>query len=205
MVDHTTIAGVVWRAPPLQLPSLIIVAVVVQEEDDSAMKPEELSYQLRHGSSAFLARRRAVLGLSLVAIGAMGTIALYQVGIIKHLPEPPLPYLNADAVDAAAEAYAYVATPDAVLGLASYGLTAVLAALGGADRADRQPWISLAMAAKIAIDALGAAKLTMDQWTRHRAFCSYCLLALPEVHAALRGLRRQQERREHAFAQNERS
>ncbi len=37
-------------------------------------------------------------------------------GIIEHLPEPPLPYFDADKVDAAAEAYAKLSTPDAVIG-----------------------------------------------------------------------------------------
>lgn len=46
-------------------------------------------------------------------------IALYQMGIIRHLPELPLPRLNADVVDAASEAHAILATPDALLGLGS--------------------------------------------------------------------------------------
>ncbi|MEJ7762652.1 MAG: vitamin K epoxide reductase family protein [Thermomicrobiales bacterium] len=161
------------------------------------MTPEQLSRDLRLGSGHFLRQRRKVLGLSLVAAGAMMPISLYQMGIIKHLPEPPLPRLDADAVDASAEAYAILATPDAVLGLGSYALTAWLAAAGGADRARTRSWIPLALAAKVGLDALFGAKLTVDQWTRHRAFCSWCLLAagasvaavplvVPEARAALR-------------------
>jgi uncharacterized membrane protein len=127
----------------------------------------------------------------------MGIITLYQMGIIKHLPEPPLPYLNADKVDASAEAYAYFATPDGALGLLSYATTLVLAAMGGQERATEQPWIPLALMAKVAVDAAGAGKLTVDQWTKHRAFCSWCLLAagatfatvplvVPEARAAFR-------------------
>ena len=59
----------------------------------------------------------------------MGFIFLYQLGLIKHLPEPPLPGFNADKVDASSEAYAYFATPDAVLGLTSYAITIGLAAM----------------------------------------------------------------------------
>ncbi len=161
------------------------------------MTPEQLSRELRLGSGRFLQKRRKVLGLSLVAAGAMIPISLYQMGVIKHLPEPPLPRLDADAVDASAEAYALLATPDAVLGLGSYAITGWLAALGGEGRARTQPWIPLALAAKVSLDALFGAKLTVDQWTRHRAFCSWCLLAaaasvatvpfaVPEARAALR-------------------
>ncbi|MBA2753267.1 MAG: vitamin K epoxide reductase [Chloroflexia bacterium] len=161
------------------------------------MTPEQLSRDLRLGSGPFLRQRRRILGLSLVAAGAMMPISLYQMGVIGHLPEPPLPRLDADAVDASAEAYAILATPDAVLGLGSYAVTAWLAAAGGQDRVRTRSWIPLALAAKVGIDALVGAKLTVDQWTRHRAFCSWCLLAaaasvatvplvVPEARAALR-------------------
>lgn len=163
------------------------------------MRPEELSRQLRRGSGAFLARRRKIVGLALTAAGSMGLISLYQMGIIEHLPEPPLPRFDADKVDAAAEAYAKLSTPDAVIGLGSYAATLGLAAMGGQDRATERPWIPLALAAKVAFDAVQAGNLSVDQWTEHRAFCFWCLLAagstfatvplaVPEVRAALRQL-----------------
>ena len=34
----------------------------------------------------------------------------------------------------------------------------------------------MALAAKVAVDAAVAAKLTVDQWTKHRAFCFWCLV-----------------------------
>jgi uncharacterized membrane protein len=131
----------------------------------------------------------------------MGVVALYQMGVISHLPEPPLPYFNADKVDASAEAYDWFSMPDAPIGLASYAGTAVLSAIGGTDRAKRLPWIPLLLAVKAGADAAQAAKLTRDQWTNHRAFCAWCLLAagfsvgtvalaLPEARAALRALTR---------------
>ena len=83
------------------------------------MKAATLSRALRHASDPFLARRRAIAALSLTAIGAMGLISLYQLGLIRHLPEPPLPYFDADKVDAAPEADQYLAMPDGVLGLGS--------------------------------------------------------------------------------------
>ncbi len=160
------------------------------------MNPEALSRELRLGSGRFLKLRRRALSLSLLAAGTMMPITLYQMGVIRHLPEPPLPRLNADAVDAASEAYAILATPDAVLGLGSYAATALLASAGGEDRAQTHPWIPLALAAKTTIDAAFGVKLTVDQWTNHRVFCSWCLLAagasvatvplvIPEARAAL--------------------
>lgn len=69
----------------------------------------------------------------------MGLISLYQLGIVKHLPEPPLPRFDADKVDAAAEAHAYLAMPDGVPGMGSYAATVALAAADGADRATDRP------------------------------------------------------------------
>ncbi len=123
------------------------------------MRPEELSMQLRESDSPIIERRREVIGLGMVAAGAMGLIVLYQPGIIKHLPEPPLPRLNADEVDASAEAHEKLSMPDAVLGLGSYAATVALAATGGEDRAIKHPWILLALAAKVGLDVAQAAKL----------------------------------------------
>ncbi|HEV2147192.1 MAG TPA: vitamin K epoxide reductase family protein [Longimicrobiaceae bacterium] len=164
------------------------------------MKPAELSHELRTGDGEHLRARRRVLGLALGAAGCMGVISLYQMGIVRHLPEPPIPRLNADKVDASSEAYAHLNAPDAVLGFASYAATMVLAATGGTDRVQTMPWIPLAMAGKVMGDALQAGRLTVDQWTKHRTFCGWCLVAagltfatvpavLPEARAAWRQVR----------------
>lgn len=150
-----------------------------------ASDAERLSKELRRGSNEYLERRRKMVGLSMVSIGSMGLITLYQMGIIRHLPEPPLPKLNADKVDAAGEAFEKLAMPDAALGLVSYAITLALAAAGGQDRARDAPLIPLALAGKAAVDASQAAKLTWDQWAKHRAFCSWCLLAAGATFAVL--------------------
>ena len=157
----------------------------------------ELSRELREGDDERLRRRRTMTTLTLVSIGSMAVISLYQMGIIPHLPEPPIPGLDADRVDASEEAYEKLGMPDGVLGLHSYSTTLALAAMGATDRAESTPWIPLALAAKVLVDAFQAGKLSYDQWAKHRAFCSWCLLAagatfaavplvLPEAREALR-------------------
>jgi uncharacterized membrane protein len=140
---------------------------------------------LRRGSSRELRRRRQIIGLSMIASASMAVITLYQTGIIRHLPEPPLPFLDADRVDASAEAYEKLNTPDAALGLASYATTTVLASMGGDDRAETTPWVVLALAGKLALDALTAMKLTIDQPRRHKAFCFWCLVAASATFASV--------------------
>ncbi|HEX8657079.1 MAG TPA: vitamin K epoxide reductase, partial [Hymenobacter sp.] len=87
--------------------------------------PQQLSHELRQGSSPDLTRRRWILGLSLVGTAMGQIVSLYQTGIVKHLPDPPPHRLfNADKVDASTYAYKRLATPDALIMVVSYGLTA---------------------------------------------------------------------------------
>lgn len=160
-----------------------------------------LSSYVRDGDDSFLRSRRRICVLSLTAMGSLGVVAMYQLGIIKHVPEPNLPFLDADEVDAAGEAYQALAMPDAVIGIASYALTLALAARGGRKRTTDEPWLPVALAGKVLADAAIAVALTAEQAFKHRAFCSWCVAAagatlamvpeaIPEARVALTSRRR---------------
>lgn len=143
----------------------------------SSPAAERVSADLRAGPGDALRRRRRVATMALAAAGSMGVVSAYQMGLLKHLPEPPFPGLDADKVDASGEAYQYLKTPDAALGLVSYGVTLVLAGMGSRRRAVDRPWVPLALAAKVALDTVSGLYLTVEQGSRHRRFCSWCLAA----------------------------
>ncbi len=149
------------------------------------MTPAQLSKELRTAEGDFLEERRGVIVLSLTAIGCMSLIALYQSGIIRRLPDLPLPLMDAEKVDASEEAYSHFQMGDAFIGLGSYAATMGLAAMGPKNRAEEQPWIPLALAAKAGVDALQAGKLTYDQWAKHKAFCVWCLIAAAATFASV--------------------
>lgn len=166
----------------------------------SSAAAERVSDDLRRHTGDFLDERRRLAGLSLLASGAMGVVAAYQTGLLRSLPEPPLPLLDADRVDASGEAYVQLRVPDAALGLLSYAATLALATAGDRNRSTDLPLLPLAVLAKVGIDALGGLYLTLEQGTKHRRFCSWCLAAsaaslamvptaLPEARAAWRALR----------------
>ena len=166
----------------------------------TSAKAERVSDDLRLGVSAQLSRRRRAAALLLGASASLGPVALYQLGIVRHLPDPPLPVFDSDLVDASGEAFHEGSTPDAAFALANYGLTIALVGMGTADRAREQPWIPLLAAAKVAADAVGALGLTVEQVSKHRALCAWCLAAavatvaavpavLPEAREALGQLR----------------
>ena len=140
-------------------------------------------------------RRRVAAALTLGASAALGIVSAYQFGLVRHLPEPPLGFLDSDRVDASGEAYWFGSTPDAPLGVASYAATLALVGMGTARRADEQPWIPVLAAAKVLADAANAGYLTVEQLSRHRRLCLYCVAAfgaslatipqvLPEARAA---------------------
>ena len=161
---------------------------------------EAVSDALRRGGGEHLHRRRRMAALQTGSAAALGLVGLYQFGLLKSVPEPSLPGLDADRVDASGEAYELLRTPDSALGIVSAGVSLVLAGMGGARRHEEQPWIPLALLAKSLIDAAGGLYLTAEQVTKHKRVCSWCTAsavllvatvptALPEARAAWRSLR----------------
>jgi hypothetical protein len=161
---------------------------------------EAVSDALRRGSDRFLDDRRRTAVLQTAAAGTLAVVGLYQFGVLRSVPEPPLPGLGADRVDASGEAYQTLRTPDSALGIASAGVSLVLAGMGGAKRHEEQPWIPLALLAKSLVDAAGGAYLFAEQVTKHKKVCSWCTVSaglliatvpavLPEARAAWRAWR----------------
>jgi len=116
-------------------------------------------------------KRRWVVGLSMVGVAAGQLVSLYQTGIIKHLPDPPGPF-DSDRVDASEYAYSRFSAPDGPLMVTLYGLTAFLAS--GPNRAEKAPWLPVALAVKALYDLGTAVELAREEWKENRAFCAYC-------------------------------
>lgn len=147
--------------------------------------PAALSQQLRETTTPYLRERRGIIGLSLLATMTLSLIGLYQMGILKRLPEPKLPHFDAEQVNRSAEDYRWLATPDAFLGLGSYVATMTLAAMGSPDRAEKQPWIPLALAAKVGLDGALAGFQVLTQARKLHTYCSWCLVSSAESFASL--------------------
>lgn len=149
------------------------------------MSPRQLSEELRTGQDAHTRRRRWIVGLSMLGAAMGQIVGLYQTGIIKRLPDPPIGPFDSERVDASDYAYKRMATPDALLMLTSYGITAALAGADGEDRARRNPWLPLAMGLKIAGDLGVALKLSQEEWAENKALCFYCQVATAASAASL--------------------
>lgn len=91
-------------------------------------------------------------------------MTLYQVGIIKPLPDVlPGAIFDAEKVDASDYAYKRMQMPDAAMMIMTYATTAALASAGGAERATRQPALPLAFAAKAWYDFATCLRLGQEE------------------------------------------
>ncbi len=157
---------------------------------------ENTRESLRFGEDEALRRRRGIVCLSLFSGAVLGIVSLFQVGVIRRLPDPPIKNFDADAVNGSDEAYSICMIPDALLGLASYSITALLAGMGSQQERRANRLIPIAMGTKALADAVFAGKLGLEQLTKFRKFSAWSLLvsgatftslalAAPEVKRAL--------------------
>jgi uncharacterized membrane protein len=151
---------------------------------------------LTHEITPDLRRRRAIIGLSLVGMAAMAPVSLLQTGIVRHLPDPPLPRFHSDETNLSDPAYQF-GVPDGTVALTSLAANLPLAAWGGKDRAKEQPLAPLGMAGKAFADAAGAAWYFWQMLSGKQPWCPYCItaalvnfgvlaLALPEAARVVR-------------------
>lgn len=56
----------------------------ITETLTGGLKPQELRKELQEKDTEGLRRRRMIIGLSLLGMGAMAAVSLFQTGVIKH-------------------------------------------------------------------------------------------------------------------------
>lgn len=161
-------------------------------------QPPQLRRELQESDSKNMRRRRRIIALSIVGIGVTGLISLFQTGMVKHLPDPPVEGFDADKVTTSDQAF-LLGGADAPFAVFSFALNLPLAAFGGEHRAAQTPLVPLAAAGKSAIDAAASVWYVSQMPTSVKAWCLYCLvtaaafggvfaLTLPEAKTALANL-----------------
>lgn len=163
--------------------------------------PAQLRDEIRDDPGRDMRRRRNAAAVSLVGIASMAIVSLYQMGKVRHLPDPPTstPHFDSDKVNATTEAFGY-GMPDGPLTLLAQATNLALAAAGPADRARTRPWLPIAAALVAAPQAAVAAKYLFHQMPKvDKAWCPYCVadalthfatlaLVLPEALSAMKHL-----------------
>jgi len=177
----------------------------ITETFSGDLSPQVLRRELQEKETKGLRRRRAIIGLSLLGMGAMTAVSLFQTGIIKHLPDPPIDSFDSDKVNSSDTAYA-LGVPDGTLSLASLAANIPIAAFGGTDRAEKQPLVPIFAAGKSLVEAIVAGWYFYQMPTKEKAWCGYCImgafanvgiavLTLPEAIEALENLKKITDRK----------
>lgn len=137
--------------------------------------PEDVREALLSSEAPNVARRRGIVGASLVGMAAMAAVSLLQTGVVHHLPDPPIRGFDSDKVNLGRTAFQFGA-PDGTFAAASLAMNLPLAAFGATRRAETHPWISVAAAAKAGVDAAAAGWYFYQMPTKENAWCGYCIL-----------------------------
>ena len=129
---------------------------------------------LRTEENPDMANRRKVIALSALGLVDFSVISLYQTGVIKKLPDLPLPVFDSNKVNASKEAYQF-GVPDGPVSAAVYSMIMVLAAAGGSEKAARKPVFDVLMGGAVAANLSGALYYLWDMAFRQKKICLYCM------------------------------
>ncbi|MBA3575813.1 MAG: vitamin K epoxide reductase family protein [Pseudonocardiales bacterium] len=161
--------------------------------------PAQLRCYLQEGSDEHLWLRRGTIAVSLIGIAAMAATTLFQMGVVRDLPEPPLGNFDTKKANSSEEAYSY-GGPDSPIAITTHGVNMVLASMGAADRTRQQPWLPILATLFASAQAVTAGKYLFYTMPKvDKAWCPYCIVdalthfatvafTLPEAGAALRRL-----------------
>lgn len=176
----------------------------LMETTSPDLEPQELRRRIQESSDSEIRLRRSIFGVSILGIASMAAVSLYQLGTVRHLPDPPTrwPHFHSDKVNTSDEAFGY-GMPDGPLTIAAHAANIVLAASGPPERGRNRPWLPWLASLVSGAQAGVAAKYLFYTMPRvDKAWCPYCILdalthfatfalTIPESYRALRGHWRQ--------------
>lgn len=173
------------------------MAASLFERMRGGLSPQELRADLQEGRSKDMRRRRLIILLSLLGILDAAPIAMFQAGLLRRLPDPPLRAFQSTKVNSSDTSYTW-GFPDGAGLVATFALNVPIAAFGGAARAGALPALPLLQAAKSGVEAVASAWFFYQMPAKEKAWCWMCIiaallkwtiaaLAMPEAWRALRG------------------
>jgi uncharacterized membrane protein len=105
------------------------------------------------------------VALSLIGMASMTAVTLYEMGLIRHLPDPPFRRFDSDRVNASDTAYQY-GVPDGTLTQAGHATNAAIAA-----------WAPIPASGKAGLEATVATKYLFYQMpVVEKKWCGYCIV-----------------------------
>lgn len=138
------------------------------------MKAKEIRNVLMKGNSEDLKRRRKIILLSALGLLDFSFISLYQTGIIKNMPDIPLPVFDSNKVNSSKKAYV-MGLPDAPVSALAYASNLVFASAGGNKKTGRKDIFDTLLSASVIGNAAGAAYYLYEMIFQEKKICIYCL------------------------------
>jgi len=130
---------------------------------------------LRGGDDESLRRRRRIAGLAGFAIADFLLGALYQTGVVRRLPDPPIRGVDSLGVMGSRVGYPF-GIPDAPIAIVGNAITMALAGAGGTLQTGRRPVADVALGVATIGGAVAASGF-MVAMARQRRVCVYCVAA----------------------------
>jgi uncharacterized membrane protein len=165
-----------------------------------SMNIDAIRQALLKGNSPSLKRRRKIALLSVFGILDFCLISLYQLGIIKAMPDPPGKIFDSAKANGSRDAYQFGA-PDGPISLLMYAGNILLASALGSRKSGRPPVFDLLLGGLIAGSALGSVNYMYSMIFKQQKACPYCITGAalnfamipyvyPEVKASLQEMMR---------------
>lgn len=160
------------------------------------MNISSVRHQLRKGKSKSLRRRRTIALLSVFGILDFIVISLYQIGVIRHMPDVPGKIFDSDKANGSKDAYV-MGVPDGPISLFLYALNIVLASAGGSRTSGRHPIFDILSGGVIFGSVLGGIHYMLNMIFKQQKACVYCIFGallnfamipplMPELRKSLR-------------------
>lgn len=119
--------------------------------------------------------RRVAMGASVLGMAGMAAVALFQIGAIRHLPDPPIDGFDSELVNAPDRASVW-GVPDGFCKFTAHAVMLVLAAAWTSDRAGRRPWFPFLAAGFALGQAIAAGRAVVRMPKVDKAWCGYRLI-----------------------------
>ncbi|WP_236612850.1 vitamin K epoxide reductase family protein [Cesiribacter andamanensis] len=128
---------------------------------------------IRNASGSAARHRRTIALLSALGVLDFIPISLYQLGVIRHLPDPPSALFDSDAVNASEEAR-ILGLPDGPISLALYAASIGLAGAALARNTSRSR-LDVLLGGLLLGQAAGGVFYLYNMATVQKKVCLYCV------------------------------
>ncbi|HEX6982456.1 MAG TPA: vitamin K epoxide reductase family protein [Balneolaceae bacterium] len=128
--------------------------------------------KIRKESNGVTESRRSIALLSAAGLIDFVPISLYQLGIIRHLPDIPAKLFDSDYVNASKDAQ-IAGIPDGPVSLLMYAANLVLVA--GAAKKEERNLVDYLIAGNAMGQAAGGAYYLYDMIVKQKKICPYCV------------------------------